>query len=223
MGKVRVPVLGTVGKSVIFDDSLPARVATLENQITTIGAGGVTSHHALTGLQEGDDHPQYTMWQAAETIAAPWNFAIEPYIESILLTEFIQDTVGFLVADSNSITWNYADYSASDGFLFAHVREEFVQDVVGASLLSTASITLTYNDPAGRISATIIDEYVEDLIAATLCDSPTIAFDHYDTSGCVRAHLTAFLSDLQDVDIPTEPNYGDVLRWNGFSWSPAPP
>lgn len=39
-----------------------------------IGSGGTLKHSELQGLQLGDDHPQYTMWYARETIKGQWDF-----------------------------------------------------------------------------------------------------------------------------------------------------
>lgn len=81
MAKVRVPVYGAPIKSVLIDPDIGAAVAALQARVAALepsssggGSGGSLSHHALSDLQDGDDHPQYTMWQAAERITAPWSF-----------------------------------------------------------------------------------------------------------------------------------------------------
>lgn len=122
--KVKVPVYGTVGKVVVFDPEAGARaeaaVALLASQIST-GLGATIVHKNLQGLQVGDDHPQYTMWQASEVIQATWNFAVEPDIEGVSLTEFIEDVVGDgFVQDTPSILWSYLDTA---GELEADVNE----------------------------------------------------------------------------------------------------
>lgn len=78
MAKVRVAVLGTVGKSVIVDTELNTRVSALESAVNAltqraVGAGSKNRHGDLSGLQN-DDHPQYTMWQAAEKITGQWQW-----------------------------------------------------------------------------------------------------------------------------------------------------
>lgn len=123
--KVRVPVAGTVGKSVAFDPNAGTRaeaaVAALAAKISNGSATSNTLHSALRNLQVGDDHPQYTMWQATERIVGQWNFATEPEIEGIPLTEFIEDIVGNdMVQDTASVLWTYID---SAGELEADVNE----------------------------------------------------------------------------------------------------
>ncbi len=77
MGKVKVPVFGTVGKAVFVDPDLEARVAALEAALAALrSASGTTRHSSLQGLQVGDDHPQYTMWQARENITGQWSFVL---------------------------------------------------------------------------------------------------------------------------------------------------
>ena len=77
MAKVKVPVFGTVGKAVFIDPDLEARVAALEAALAALrSASGTTRHSSLQGLQVGDDHPQYTMWQARENITGQWSFVL---------------------------------------------------------------------------------------------------------------------------------------------------
>lgn len=186
--KIKVPIAGTVGKSVQFDPAAGARaeaaVAALVAQINA-GIGGSIRHSSLLNLQVGDDHPQYTMWQAPETIVATWNFQAEPYIEGVPLTEFIEDVVGGeLVQDTASITWTYGDTA---GTLEANVVDEYIQDLVGAMLADTSSVDLSYNDAAGTFSAAIIDEYVQDLVGAMATDSTSIDFTYNDGAGTLTA------------------------------------
>jgi hypothetical protein len=155
MAKVRVAVWGTVGKSVLIDTGLDARVAALETAIAQIGAGGVTAHNQLTGLTVGDDHSQYAMNAAAETISAPWNFAALPSIEGTLIDEYIQDTIGLELRDSASIYLEYSDYGGTDGKISAHLNNEYVEDMVGAMLTDSPTIDFTYGDVAGDISAAV--------------------------------------------------------------------
>lgn len=116
MAKVKVAVFGSPLKTVYIDTGLGPRIDVLEEQISAL-EGAVSSsstvtlaHSQLQGLQVGDDHPQYTMWQAAETITAAWNFAAEPFIDGELLSEFIEDVVGGgLVQDTDTIYWVYGD------------------------------------------------------------------------------------------------------------------
>jgi hypothetical protein len=159
VAKVRVAVWGTVGKSVLIDTGLDTRVATLEAAITRIGAGGVTAHNQLTGLPNGDDHPQYAMNAAAETISAPWNFAAIPLIEGTLLDEYIQDTIGLELRNSESIYLEYSDYGGTDGKISAHLNNEYVEDLVGAMLTDSPTIDLTYGDVAGDISAAVKTDF----------------------------------------------------------------
>lgn len=158
MSKVKVPVYGTVGKAVVFDPQAGVRaevaVAALAAQISA-GIGGTIFHHNLRNLQVGDDHPQYTMWQAPETVQATWNFAAEPEVEGVPLTEFIQDVVGDeLVENSTSISWTYGDTANT---LQAHIIDEYVQDLVGAMLADSTSIDFTYNDLAGTFTASAVN------------------------------------------------------------------
>lgn len=157
MALVKVPVYGAPLKAVNFDpkagERAEAAVAALAAQISA-GTGSTIFHRNLRNLQVGDDHPQYTMWQAPETIQATWNFAAEPEIEGVPLTEFIQDVVGDeLVQDSTSISWTYGDTANT---LQAHIIDEYVQDLVGAMLADSTTIDFTYSDLAGTFTAAVI-------------------------------------------------------------------
>ncbi len=155
MAKYRVAVLGATNKSILIDDAIGSQLTALTARVDALeGVGNSRAHRNLTGLTQGDDHPQYTMWQAAETVTGPWNFATEPRIGGELLTEFIQDVVGMeLVEDTASIAWTYNDATAE---LEANVVEEWVEDLVGAMVLDTATVNLTYNDATGQISADVL-------------------------------------------------------------------
>lgn len=76
MAKVRVAVLGTVGKSVLIDDSLPGRMTTAEADIAALKRAQTATrqHSTLEGLQLGNDHPQYPMKKGREAITGQWNF-----------------------------------------------------------------------------------------------------------------------------------------------------
>ncbi len=191
MSKIRVPIAGTVGKSVQFDPNAGARaeaaVAALAAQISA-GIGGTILHRNLRELQVGDDHPQYAGWQFPETIVGQWNFQTIPLIQGETLAEYIEDVVGGdffdFLQDTSSVVWTYHE-TANE--LEANVPPEFVQDTVGAMLLDTSSIDLTYNDVTGQFSAAIIDEYVQDLVGAMATDSTTIDFTYNDGAGTLSA------------------------------------
>jgi hypothetical protein len=114
--KVRVPISGTVGKSVTFDPNAGARaeaaVAALAAQISA-GVGANIRHSSLSGLQIGDDHPQYTGNQFPETITGQWNFQTIPFIQGETLAEYIEDVAGSglvnFLQDTPSIKWTYFD------------------------------------------------------------------------------------------------------------------
>lgn len=84
--KVKVPVYGTIGKAVVVDLNAGAqiglnlrgpdgRVLTVAELRALLGLnGGVIRHRDLQGLQTGDDHPQYAMWNGRETIRGQWDF-----------------------------------------------------------------------------------------------------------------------------------------------------
>lgn len=84
--KIRVAVWGTVGKSVLIDTDAGAQIGTNlrlpDGSVPTLdelkvifgGGSGTNKHKDLKGLQVGDDHPQYTMWNAVEHIKAQWDF-----------------------------------------------------------------------------------------------------------------------------------------------------
>lgn len=191
MANVRVPVAGTIGKSVSFDPQAGARAeAAVEALARAIdeGIGSTVRHSSLLGLQIGDDHPQYTMWQAPETIQGLWNFQTIPLIQGDTLAEYIEDVVGGsffdFLQDTTSVVWTYHE-TANE--LEANVPPEFVQDTVGAMLADTASIDLSYNDLAGTFSAAIIDEYVQDLIGSVFVDSTSIDFTYNDLAGTMTA------------------------------------
>lgn len=112
--KVKVPVWGTVNKTIFFDPDAGARAeAAVEAlaQAISEGVGSAIRHSALQGLQVGDDHPQYTMWQAPETITGQWNFQTVPDIQGETLAEYIEDVVGGgffdFLQDTPSIQWTY--------------------------------------------------------------------------------------------------------------------
>ncbi len=157
--KARVPIAGTVGKSISFDPRAGARaeaaVAALAAQISA-GFGGNIRHSALQGLQIGDDHPQYTGNAFPETITGQWNFATIPRIQGETLAEYIEDVVGGsffdFLQDTTSVVWTYFDTAQH---LEANVPPEFVQDTVGAMLVDTSTVAFTYDDPAGTILAVV--------------------------------------------------------------------
>lgn len=75
MAKVKVAVYGSPLKTVFIDTSIGAQIQALERQVAALQSAGAAARHSqLQGLQVGDDHPQYTMWQAAEVVKAPWRF-----------------------------------------------------------------------------------------------------------------------------------------------------
>lgn len=191
MAKVKVPVYGTVGKTIFFDPQAGERAeAAVEAlaQAISLGVGGVIPHRTLLELGVGDDHPQYAMWQAPETIEGLWNFSTIPLIQGETLAEYIEDVVGGdifdFLQDTSSVVWTYHE-TANE--LEANVPPEFVQDTVGAMLSDTSSIDLDYNDGAGTFTASIIDEYVQDLVGAMFVDSTTIDFTYSDVAGTVTA------------------------------------
>lgn len=193
MANVKVPVYGTVGKAVSFDPQAGARAeAAVEAlaQAISKGVGGTITHRSLQGLQVGDDHPQYAMWQAPETIQGLWNFQTIPLIQGETLAEYIEDVVGGdffdFLQDTSSVVWTYHD-TANE--LEANVPPEFVQDTVGAMLTDSSSIDLSYNDGAGTFTAAIIDEYVQDLVGSMLTDSSTIDFTYNDLAGTFTASV----------------------------------
>jgi hypothetical protein len=160
MAKVKVPVWGTVNKTIFFDPDAGARAeAAVEAlaQAISEGIGGTIAHRSLQGLQVGDDHPQYAMWQAPETITGQWNFETIPDIQGETLAEYIQDVVGGdifdFLQDTTSVVWTYHETADE---LEANVPPEFVQDTVGLMLTDTASIDLSYNDLAGTLQADVI-------------------------------------------------------------------
>lgn len=99
MAKHKVPIAGTIGKSVVVDTeatngatlgvnlflpngTLPT-LAQLKAYLGITGAtsggngngGPVTHHRLLQGLTVGDDHPQYTQHTQSETITGQWQFS----------------------------------------------------------------------------------------------------------------------------------------------------
>lgn len=204
--KVRVPVIGTIGKNVQFDPEAGARaeaaVAALSAQIAA-GVGGSIRHSVLLGLQVGDDHPQYTGNAFPETITGLWNFSTIPLIQGDSLAEYIEDVVGGtffdFLQDTTSVVWTYHE-TANE--LEANVPPEFVQDTVGAMLTDTSSIDLSYNDSLGTFTAAIIDEYVQDLVGAMLVDTSTVDFTYDDVLGQISATVPgAALSKVDDTNV----------------------
>lgn len=191
MSKIKVPIAGTVGKSVSFDPNAGARaeaaVAAIAAQISA-GTGGTIFHSSLRNLQVGDDHPQYAGSAFPETITGLWNFQTIPQIQGETLAEYIEEVIGGsffdFLQDTTSVVWTYFD---TDGELEANVPPEFVQDTVGAMLTTTSSVTLAYNDGAGTFSASIIDEYIQDLVDALVIDSTSVAWTYSDVGGTLSA------------------------------------
>lgn len=91
----------TKGATVGVDLMLNGRVATpaaLSQWLNSgSGSGGQSTllHSTLAGLQQGDDHPQYTMWQAAERITGQWVFErqvrVDPGTAALPSVGFIND------------------------------------------------------------------------------------------------------------------------------------
>lgn len=91
----------TKGATVGVDLMLNGRVATpatLSQWLNSgSGSGGQSTllHSTLAGLQQGDDHPQYTMWQAAERITGQWVFErqvrVDPGTAALPSMGFIND------------------------------------------------------------------------------------------------------------------------------------
>jgi len=204
--KIRVPIAGTIGKSVQFDPEAGARaeaaVAALAAQISA-GLGGTILHRNLRELQVGDDHPQYAGNAFPETITGQWNFSTIPYIQGDTLAEYIEDVVGGsffdFLQDTTSVVWTYHE-TANE--LEANVPPEFVQDTVGAMLTDTTSIDLAYNDSLGTFTASIIDEYVQDLVGAMLVDTTTVDFTYNDALGQISAVVPgAALTKTDDTNV----------------------
>lgn len=84
MSKVRVAIPGTVGKSVLIDTGLEPRITALEEAFAAFDSGGNSSrqHKNLLGLQVGNDHPQYPLSRARETIRGQWDFTQQIWAES---------------------------------------------------------------------------------------------------------------------------------------------
>jgi hypothetical protein len=89
MSKVKVAVVNTIGKVVSLDPeatkgaTLGTNVYLPNGDVGTpatildylgVGGDGAFQHKDLGGLALGDDHPQYTMWQARETITGQWEY-----------------------------------------------------------------------------------------------------------------------------------------------------
>jgi hypothetical protein len=219
VSKIRVPIAGTVGKSVQFDPNAGARaeaaVAALAAQISA-GIGGTILHRNLRELQVGDDHPQYTGWQFPETIVGQWNFQTIPLIQGDTLAEYIQDVVGAdffdFLQDTSSVVWTYAE-TANE--LEANVPPEFVQDVIGGSLTTTASVALSYNDGAGTFAADVVPEFVQDTVGAMLATTSSIALAYNDGAGTFSASIVdEYVQDLVDALMIDSTSiawtYGDV-------------
>ncbi|MBP8231782.1 MAG: LamG domain-containing protein [Rhizorhabdus sp.] len=122
MAKVKVPVYGAGGRVVIIDSEggatigenlrLPdGDVATIEDLQELLGGTG--AHRSLTGLQVGDDHPQYPMKAAAAQISGSWNFTTPPQVGGVALPEYVEDLIGDLMTDSATINFTYDDTAAT--------------------------------------------------------------------------------------------------------------
>lgn len=96
MAKVKVAVLGTVGRVVFLetDATIGAKLGTdlftpdgevgtpatvrawlgLSSGVAETPAGGSNHHRLLQGLTLGNDHPQYPLKAGTETISGQWNF-----------------------------------------------------------------------------------------------------------------------------------------------------
>lgn len=152
MARVRVAVIGSIGKSILIDTDLAPRLAVLETAVEALQSTGVSAHRNLSGLQIGDDHPQYTMWQAPEQIQAAWNFVAEPSINGDLLTEFIQDKIGTILVDSANIDFTYSDATPS---ITATVIYANPSGLVGMSAVNGTSNFSTRSDARHAIDPAI--------------------------------------------------------------------
>lgn len=77
MKKFKVPIPGTIGKSVQVETGLGPRVSALEAAIAALQSGGTGDterHSELQGLQVGNDHPQYPLSRGRESIRGQWDF-----------------------------------------------------------------------------------------------------------------------------------------------------
>lgn len=76
MAKAKVPIWGSTGKALIFDPEAGERALAAVEELRALIARQSSNqyHRDLLELQVGDDHPQYAMWQARETIIGQWDF-----------------------------------------------------------------------------------------------------------------------------------------------------
>jgi hypothetical protein len=156
VGRIRIPVPGTIGKSVLIDPAAASKTAALEARITALerllsGSAG-TAHKNLSGLQVGDDHPQYAQHASAETISGAWNFSTIMTIQGDTLREYIEDRVGALVVDSTSIDFTYSDAS---GTLTATTINANPSGLIGMSAVNGTAATPLRSDGRHAIDPAI--------------------------------------------------------------------
>lgn len=75
MKKFKVPIPGTIGKSIKLETGLEPRVSALEAAFAALKTAKASQYHKdLLGLQVGNDHPQYPLKLGRETIKGQWDF-----------------------------------------------------------------------------------------------------------------------------------------------------
>jgi hypothetical protein len=185
--RVRIPVIGTVGKSISIDPKatvgatigtdlhLPDGTVPTLAQLQTL-FGGTTQQSQTPGLSP-------TLWSlinempsdALSVLGNPTNAVARP----VAIVASADKAV--LHRSGTAISFSPIDHTYISDF------DEEAQDAVGGILANTSSITLTYNDSTPSISAAIVDEYVQDVVGAMLVDSTSIDFSYNDVAGTFTA------------------------------------
>lgn len=187
--KVRIPIFGTVGKSVQIDTAGGAAfgsnltysdgvVVTLANLRTALGLTNsqgrpAMAHSSLSGL-DADDHPLYTVRARPETISAVWSFSQTPVVPN----------------DS----WTYAkiqNASALSVLGRASNSSGDLADIAAASdttLLRRSGTSVGF----GTITSAYVSDFTEaaqDAVGVALTDTSEIDFTYSDVGNTISAAL----------------------------------
>ncbi len=225
MAKYRVAVLGTTNKSILIDDALGPQLAALTARVDALeDAGGARAHRSLTGLTQGDDHPQYTMWQASETITGPWTFnANTRWLDSREVQFGTDGDMVMLHNGTNGSIYNATgplEITSDDGFDMA--SGSGAVNITGATAVSIESATTDVNVTAAdqinlnpgtdvMINGVTLTEFIEDAVGIGLVvDTASIDWVYNDVAGTLEANVIpefiedtvgAMLTDTASVDL----------------------
>lgn len=93
-----------------------------------------------------------------DTTSVTWDWSTAGQAKANVADEYVQDTVGAMLADTTSINLTYTD---ATGLITADVYDEYVQDVVGTMVVDSSSINFTYDDGTGQLTGVVLPAGVD--------------------------------------------------------------